>query len=138
MLSCWLLCTRLNTRHISRQHHIHLTKAFSCTWKICHGSLWRCFRSSLFLVRNIFSKELAPKHSSAWFNVPQHTHGAPYLLIIHRPKHLFTSKMSDPGFDPCECMWNHELAMRRLISLVRYSAKTSSLLCLIIDLLNSF
>ncbi|XP_046464313.1 small integral membrane protein 14-like [Daphnia pulex] len=30
--------------------------------------------------------------------------------------------MSDPGgFDPCECMWNHELAMRRLISLLRSS-----------------
>lgn len=28
-------------------------------------------------------------------------------------------KMSDPpDFDPCECVWNHELAMRRLISLV--------------------
>ncbi len=27
--------------------------------------------------------------------------------------------MSDPpDFDPCECVWNHELAMRRLISLV--------------------
>lgn len=26
--------------------------------------------------------------------------------------------MSDPNFDPCECIWNHELAMRRLISLV--------------------
>ncbi|XP_057365215.1 small integral membrane protein 14-like [Daphnia carinata] len=30
--------------------------------------------------------------------------------------------MSDPGgFDPCECLWNHELAMQRLISLLRSS-----------------
>lgn len=29
--------------------------------------------------------------------------------------------MSDDGFDPCECMWSHELAMRRLLSLLRQS-----------------
>jgi len=29
---------------------------------------------------------------------------------------------SDPsGFDPCECIWNQELAMRRLINLLRSS-----------------
>ncbi|GBP14433.1 Small integral membrane protein 14 [Eumeta japonica] len=27
--------------------------------------------------------------------------------------------MADEGMDPCECIWNHELAMRRLISLLR-------------------
>ncbi|CAG9114761.1 hypothetical protein JYU34_007649 [Plutella xylostella] len=27
--------------------------------------------------------------------------------------------MADEGMDPCECLWNHELAMRRLISLLR-------------------
>jgi len=27
--------------------------------------------------------------------------------------------MSDEGLDPCECIWNHELAMRRLLSLLR-------------------
>lgn len=27
--------------------------------------------------------------------------------------------MADEGMDPCECIWNHELAMRRLLSLLR-------------------
>lgn len=26
--------------------------------------------------------------------------------------------MSDEGFDPCECIWSHEMAMRRLLSWV--------------------
>lgn len=25
------------------------------------------------------------------------------------------------GFDPCECVWGHEMAMRRLLSLLRQS-----------------
>ncbi|KAK7862773.1 hypothetical protein R5R35_013836 [Gryllus longicercus] len=29
--------------------------------------------------------------------------------------------MSDEGMDPCECFWSHELAMRRLLSLLRQS-----------------
>ena len=29
------------------------------------------------------------------------------------------SKMGDGGFDPCECIFNHEMAMRRLLSLLR-------------------
>ena len=31
------------------------------------------------------------------------------------------SKMADGGFDPCECIFNHEMAMRRLLSLLRQS-----------------
>uniref|UniRef100_K1RDR9 Small integral membrane protein 14 n=1 Tax=Magallana gigas TaxID=29159 RepID=K1RDR9_MAGGI len=31
---------------------------------------------------------------------------------------LGISKMAD-GFDPCECVWNHEHAMQRLINLLR-------------------
>ncbi|XP_023213335.1 small integral membrane protein 14-like [Centruroides sculpturatus] len=27
--------------------------------------------------------------------------------------------MAEGGFDPCECIWSHEQAMQRLISLVR-------------------
>lgn len=27
----------------------------------------------------------------------------------------------EAGFDPCECIWGHEMAMRRLISLLRQS-----------------
>lgn len=27
--------------------------------------------------------------------------------------------MADGGFDPCECVWSHEFAMRRLLSLLR-------------------
>ena len=27
-------------------------------------------------------------------------------------------KMADGGFDPCECIWNHENAMQRLMNLV--------------------
>eukprot|EP00088_Acartia_fossae_P069976 TRINITY_DN9252_c0_g1_i9.p1 TRINITY_DN9252_c0_g1~~TRINITY_DN9252_c0_g1_i9.p1 ORF type:complete len:112 (-),score=31.87 TRINITY_DN9252_c0_g1_i9:301-636(-) len=27
--------------------------------------------------------------------------------------------MSDGGYDPCECIFNHEMAMRRLLSLLR-------------------
>ncbi|XP_065345416.1 small integral membrane protein 14 [Cloeon dipterum] len=27
--------------------------------------------------------------------------------------------MGDDEFDPCECIWNHEMAMRRLLSLLR-------------------
>ncbi|KAH9635354.1 hypothetical protein HF086_017920, partial [Spodoptera exigua] len=30
--------------------------------------------------------------------------------------------------DPCECLWNHELAMRRLISLVIMNEKLQSVL----------
>jgi len=30
-------------------------------------------------------------------------------------------KMADGGFDPCECIFNHEMAMRRLLSLLRSS-----------------
>merc|ERR1711899_247145 len=30
-------------------------------------------------------------------------------------------KMADGGFDPCECIFNHEMAMRRLLSLLRQS-----------------
>lgn len=29
--------------------------------------------------------------------------------------------MADGGFDPCECVWSHEMAMRRLLSLLRQS-----------------
>lgn len=29
--------------------------------------------------------------------------------------------MGDENFDPCECVWGHELAMRRLLSLLRQS-----------------
>lgn len=29
--------------------------------------------------------------------------------------------MADGGYDPCECIWSHEQAMRRLISLLRSS-----------------
>ncbi|XP_059484328.1 small integral membrane protein 14 [Neocloeon triangulifer] len=27
--------------------------------------------------------------------------------------------MEEDGFDPCECIWNHEMAMRRLLSILR-------------------
>lgn len=38
-------------------------------------------------------------------------------------KTLKTAKMGDEGggFDPCECIFNHEMAMRRLLSLLRQS-----------------
>jgi len=29
--------------------------------------------------------------------------------------------MADGGFDPCECVWNHENAMQRLLNLLRQS-----------------
>lgn len=29
--------------------------------------------------------------------------------------------MADEGFDPCECIYTHEFAMRRLLSLLRQS-----------------
>jgi len=29
--------------------------------------------------------------------------------------------MADGGFDPCECVWNHESAMQRLMNLLRNS-----------------
>ena len=29
--------------------------------------------------------------------------------------------MADGGWDPCECIFNHEMAMRRLLSLLRNS-----------------
>ena len=31
---------------------------------------------------------------------------------------ILTSKMAEGGFDPCECIWSHEAAMRRLMGLV--------------------
>merc|ERR1712088_1079617 len=33
-------------------------------------------------------------------------------------------KMADGGWDPCECIFNHEMAMRRLLSLLRNSQST--------------
>ena len=35
--------------------------------------------------------------------------------------------MADGGFDPCDCIWNHENAMQRLMNLVsfkKYNRKT--------------
>ena len=32
-----------------------------------------------------------------------------------------TLNMADGGFDPCECIYTHEMAMRRLLSLLRQS-----------------
>jgi len=29
--------------------------------------------------------------------------------------------MADGGMDPCECVWNHEMAMQRLMNLLRNS-----------------
>lgn len=29
--------------------------------------------------------------------------------------------MGDDGFDPCECLWGHEMAMRRLLNMLRNS-----------------
>lgn len=29
--------------------------------------------------------------------------------------------MADGGMDPCECVWNHEMAMQRLLNLLRSS-----------------
>jgi hypothetical protein len=34
--------------------------------------------------------------------------------------------MADGGFDPCECIFNHEMAMRRLLSLLRCGTGTGS------------
>ena len=31
--------------------------------------------------------------------------------------------MADGGFDPCECIWNHENAMQRLMNLVGSGAR---------------
>merc|ERR1712141_208733 len=35
-----------------------------------------------------------------------------------------TAEMADGGWDPCECIFNHEMAMRRLLSLLRSSQST--------------
>ncbi|XP_042891974.1 small integral membrane protein 14-like [Penaeus japonicus] len=35
--------------------------------------------------------------------------------------HQTRKTMADEGFDPCECIWTHEMAMRRLLSLLRQS-----------------
>merc|ERR1712203_213491 len=34
------------------------------------------------------------------------------------------AKMADGGWDPCECIFNHEMAMRRLLPLLRNSQST--------------
>ncbi|XP_072044675.1 small integral membrane protein 14-like isoform X2 [Amphiura filiformis] len=34
--------------------------------------------------------------------------------------------MAEGGFDPCECIWGHESAMRRLIDMLRDSQNTCS------------
>ena len=39
-------------------------------------------------------------------------------LIFQRNQQI---NMADGGFDPCECIFNHEMAMRRLLSLLRSS-----------------
>ena len=40
------------------------------------------------------------------------------VINISRQK---TVVMADGSFDPCECIFNHEMAMRRLLSLLRSS-----------------
>ena len=35
----------------------------------------------------------------------------------------------DGGFDPCACMWNHDLAMQRLLSIVSFFNKQYSIAC---------
>merc|ERR1712072_1571745 len=50
--------------------------------------------------------------------------GPPSCLIYRFEFELLNtqaSKMADGGFDPCECIFNHEMAMRRLLSLLRQS-----------------
>ena len=44
--------------------------------------------------------------------------------------------MADGGFDPCECIWNHENAMQRLMNLVGSGArslivKSVALMCIL-------
>lgn len=34
--------------------------------------------------------------------------------------------MADGGFDPCECVWNHEGAMQRLLNMLRNSQNQCS------------
>ncbi|KAB7498533.1 Small integral membrane protein 14, partial [Armadillidium nasatum] len=34
---------------------------------------------------------------------------------------IYQISMADSGFDPCECVWSHEMAMRRLLSILRQS-----------------
>ena len=44
-------------------------------------------------------------------------------LIVRVKRYTKKFKMADGagGFDPCECIFNHEMAMRRLLSLLRQS-----------------
>merc|ERR1712080_555332 len=52
-----------------------------------------------------------------------------YNTALRRPtRHRFvqlaqtqTARMADGSWDPCECIFNHEMAMRRLLSLLRNS-----------------
>lgn len=47
-----------------------------------------------------------------------HQKEVPRYLLVKTNKVFLAAIMGDEGMDPCECIWNHELAMRRLISLV--------------------
>ncbi|KAK3887848.1 hypothetical protein Pcinc_008073 [Petrolisthes cinctipes] len=39
----------------------------------------------------------------------------------HDQKSYTIDNMADGGFDPCECIWSHDMAMRRLLSILRQS-----------------
>ncbi|RXG73288.1 Small integral membrane protein 14, partial [Armadillidium vulgare] len=41
---------------------------------------------------------------------------------------IYQISMADSGFDPCECVWSHEMAMRRLLSIVRNDTMMFALL----------
>ena len=45
-----------------------------------------------------------------------------YFLGVDRKILLKSIDMAEEGFDPCECVWSHEFAMRRLVALVSFKS----------------
>lgn len=61
---------------------------------------------------------------SGYFSIKSVVTPALTCLLLPEDRHNQSIRMADGGFDPCECIFNHEMAMRRLLSLLRSSQTT--------------
>ena len=61
---------------------------------------------------------------SGYFSIKSEVTPALTCLLLPEVRHNQSIRMADGGFDPCECIFNHEMAMRRLLSLLRSSQTT--------------
>jgi len=98
--------------HLVQLLILHLTElppVLSRTDVLCRCS-FKFFISSSPFIKNSFSPLTKRRSTSSSLN----------LQLSHRLQ-LMMMEISCSGFDPCECIFNHEMAMRRLLSLLRQS-----------------